>query len=51
MPNVEFLFLNRAEAGLAAHGRGDIVLGHAIHQRALAEGAGQRLTQWRGPDE
>ncbi len=29
----------------------DIVLGHAIHQRALAAGAGQRLTLWEGPDE
>jgi ornithine cyclodeaminase len=29
----------------------DIVLGHAIHQRALAQGAGQRLTLWREPDE
>ncbi len=29
----------------------DIVLGYAIHQRALAQGAGQRLTLWQGPDE
>jgi ornithine cyclodeaminase len=29
----------------------DIVLGHAIHQRALAQGAGQSLTLWREPGE
>ena len=29
----------------------DIVLGHAIHERALAAGAGQRLTLWQGSDE
>ena len=29
----------------------DIVLGQAIYERALAQGAGQRLTLWEGPDE
>ncbi len=29
----------------------DIVLGQAIYERALAQGAGQRLILWEGPDE
>ncbi len=29
----------------------DVVLGHWIHERALQEGAGQRLLLWDGPDE